>query len=381
MTDRHLQWPRGVVAGCVIAFILSNPGPAWADNVRDKQWHLSALRVAEVHGISQGDGVTVAVIDSGVDATHPDLTGNVLAGTDLTGAAGDGRTDTHGHGTAMASDIAGHGHDNGSGVLGLAPKAKILPVRITTGATGGDIGSGIRWAVDHGAKIINVSRTSADLSSVREATEYALAKGAIIVAGTGNESSTNIGAPAKYPGVIAVSGLDKTGAHWTTSNHGPETVLAAPAVDITSARNGNRYAMADGTSDATALVSATAALIWSKYPQLDANNVIHRLINSADDKGKPGRDDQYGFGAVNPYRALTETPMTIDANPLTSKMPVSQTAATEPTPTTDPADDLGPSSGTYLTIFGVLGVSLLAALTAVGVAFTRRRQRPTESDR
>ncbi|MBG6136522.1 S8 family serine peptidase [Longispora fulva] len=350
--------------------------PAWADGVRDKQWHLPVLHAAEAQAISQGDGIIVAVIDSGVEATHPDLVGNVLPGVDLTGGTGDGSTDTHGHGTAMASDIAGHGHGDASGVLGLAPKAKILPVRIATGASGGDLGTGMHWAVDHGAKILNVSRTSADLSSVREATDYALAKGAIVVAGTGNEGAT-VGAPAMYPGVIAVSGLDKAGALWASSNRGRETVLAAPAVDITSARNGNRYAMADGTSDATALVSATAALIWSQYRQLDANNVINRLISTADDKGVPGRDDQYGFGAVNPYRALTENVPSVSTNPL-----VAQTSSSTPsavpdlgTPTGNPADDYGPSRGTYLAIIGVPIAVVLGVLGVVVAVFVRRRRR------
>ncbi|WP_412540055.1 type VII secretion-associated serine protease mycosin [Longispora sp. K20-0274] len=378
MTKRGVRWPARLVAAAAAGLIFGVAAPAWADSIRDKQWHLAPLGVAAAHGVSQGEGVIVAVIDTGVDASHPDLDGNVLPGIDLTGP-GDGHTDPDGHGTAMAADIAAHGHGpgNSAGVLGLAPKSKILPVRFTAGQKGGDLGAGIRWAADHGAKILNVSSVSPDLSSVRDATTYALGKGVIIVAGTGNNGSTDVGAPALYPGVVAVGGVDKNNGAWAKSNHGPETVITAPAIDIVSAKNGGGYAIENGTSDATALVSGTAALIWSKYPQLDANNVINRLVATADDKGDPGRDPQYGYGVINPGKALTVDVPAVTSNPLLAV----STPAPSQKPTTAAAapasSSASPSSSAVviIVVVAVLTVVVAAAVVLVVVAKARRRRR------
>ncbi|MGY0234009.1 S8 family serine peptidase [Longispora urticae] len=377
MTSRATHWPALLVAATV-GLVVAASSPAWADSVRDKQWHLSTLRVSETHTASQGDGVTVAVIDTGVDANHPDLTGNVLPGVDLTASGGDGRVDPSGHGTAMASDIAAHGHGPGnmSGALGLAPKAKILPVRFSTGNTDGDLGAGIRWAVDHGAKILNVSSVGPDLSSFRDATTYALGKGAIIVAGTGN-TGKDVGAPAQYPGVVAVGGVDRDGGHWALSSHGRETVITAPAVDIVSAKTGGGYFIENGTSDATALVSATVALIWSKYPQLDANNVIARLISTADDRGEPGRDPLYGYGVVNPHKAVTADVPAVTANPLISapsSAPSPPTASAPPSgPSAGTAKGKAVSPGTVVLVVGAMTAALVLIGVAIGVSVVRRR--------
>lgn len=145
--------------------------PAAADNIRDRQWGLLALRAEEAWGTTRGDGVTVAVLDTGVDDSHPDLAGQVLGGTDLIGmGAGRGDRSWARHGTAMASIIAGHGHGpgHGQGVLGIAPQAKILPVRVileegdpgraqARDSKGGALADGIRWAADNGADVINLS--------------------------------------------------------------------------------------------------------------------------------------------------------------------------------------------------------------------------------
>ncbi|GIG59309.1 hypothetical protein Lfu02_36810 [Longispora fulva] len=374
MTDRAVRWlgRSGTVVLLGLALTATAAGPARADAIRDRQWHLAALHASEAHAVNQGEGVTVAVVDSGVAAGHPDLEGNVLPGVDLTGTTPDGRTDTHGHGTSMASDIAAHGHgpDGRDGVLGLAPRASILPVRVSTDGRGGDVGAGIRWAADHGARIINVSSVSPDLSTVREATSYALDKGAVLVAGTGNDGTSGVGAPAMYPGVVAVGGLDRTGALWARSSRGPETVITAPAVDIVSTDPGGRYAIANGTSDATALVSATVALIWSRYPQLDAHNVIHRLVATADHRGESGRNGSYGFGAVNPYRALTESVQAVAVSPLAAPTSAPLTGA----PPVEAVTAARPAGGPVRVLAALAGGGALLLALGTVVAVRRRRR-------
>ncbi|MBX6723884.1 MAG: S8 family serine peptidase, partial [Dactylosporangium sp.] len=247
--------------------------------------------------------MTVAVVDSGVDGSHADLAGNVLRGADLTSpSGGDGWVDSDGHGTAMASLIAGHGHGSAAGALGIAPGAKILPIRrkAASDLDRGEVAQGIRWAADHGAQVINVSLDGGDTPALRQAVEYALRRDVVVVAGVGLPGGLGkVAAPARIPGVVAVSGVDKSG-NIVASASGPEVAIAAPAKDIAHASKNGGYSVGTGTSDATAIVSGVVALIRSKYPDLDAANVINRLITTADDKGPPGRDQQYGFGIVNP---------------------------------------------------------------------------------
>ena len=175
------------VAGLCGALVLLAPAPAYADSVRDQQWSLDLLGAEAAWEHSRGDGVTVAVLDSGADADHPDLDGQVLAGRDVVSETDDA-SDVHGHGTAVAAIIAGH--DDDSGVVGLAPEASILPVRV-----GGermsetDVAEGIRWAVDHGADVINMSLGSPyGQESVADAVAYAIAKDVVVVAAAGNIS-------------------------------------------------------------------------------------------------------------------------------------------------------------------------------------------------
>ncbi|WP_083936668.1 S8 family serine peptidase [Longispora albida] len=327
-------WRAAAVAAGLIASV-TVPSSALADSIRDRQWHVSALRLTEAHKISRGEGIIVAVVDSGVDAAHPDLAGSVLPGTDL-GSAGDGRSDTAGHGTAMASAIAarGHGPGGGDGVIGVAPGARILPIR-DQGSSGGSrgTGDGIRWAADHGAKIINISAGGADLSAVRSAVEYAIGKGIIVVAAAGNDGGP-VEAPAMYPGVVAVAGTGRDGSLWPKSGRGREVVAAAPAAEIAGAEPGGRYSITAGTSDAAAITSGVLALVWAKFPSLDAANVINRLIKTADDKGEPGRDPSFGYGLVNPVRALTADVASAATHPLlpsaASPAPSAPASAREP---------------------------------------------------
>ncbi|WP_251020050.1 type VII secretion-associated serine protease mycosin [Streptomyces sp. ISL-98] len=278
---------------------------------------------------SQGEGVTVAVVDTGVDASHPDLTGQVLEGKDFTGG-GNAQEDKQGHGTGMASLIAGHGHGaaNASGVTGLAPKAKILPLRTLQDENDKNPdekwAAAVRYAVDQGAKVINLSFANEygkTLSVGREAIAYAQAHDVVVVAGTGNNMG-DVGYPAALPGVVAVGAVNEDAIRWEKSNTGKEVVLAAPGEKIVSAdpSRSNGYSMSSGTSNSTAFVSATAALVRAKYPDLTAGQVINRLVKSASflgNKGLKAPDEEYGYGIIRPYQAVTmDMPKGPKAGPL-----------------------------------------------------------------
>lgn len=312
----------------VLGLLLTGALPAGAKTVRQESWHLDALDIPVAHRITKGAGVVVAVIDSGVDAEHPALTGQVLPGAGFGSAAGDdGRHDraAEGHGTSMAGLIAGKG-GRANVMLGVAPQARILPV--TLGAEEEyrpkDIADAIRWAVDHGAHVINLSlggRGEAPPSTVA-AVAYALSRNVVVVAAAGNaqESGPAVTAPGNIPGVIAVAGTDRNGNPWSGSGHGPEVVLAAPATEIISPVPrtvfDSGYAISEGTSAATAIVSGVAALVRSAYPELDAANVVNRLVRTATDLGPPGRDETTGFGMVNPVAALRSDVPLVTENPL-----------------------------------------------------------------
>ncbi len=351
---------RRTAAVCLITGLLAAvaPPPAWADTIRDRQWHLGFLNVAEAQRYSQGEGVTVAVIDTGVDATHPDLAGSVLTGTEtFVGGTGDGHTDSDGHGTAMAGLIAGHGHGAGSGVLGIAPKALVLPIRSTNGLRSDHaaIARGIDYAVAHHAAVVCIAIGVQDFDDERQAVESALAAGVVLVAAAGNKpGDLFVVHPAAYPGVIAAAGVDQKGTHADASVTGPEVVLAAPAVHVMSAYSNGTYTFGTGTSDATAIIAGAAALVRSRYPSLSGAEVVRRLTTTATDKGVPGRDEEYGYGVVNLVDALTR-----DLPP---------PSATTPTGAAPAADS---HSAAIATVVGIL--LLLTAI--VGAAWWQRRQR------
>ncbi|MEU4655646.1 type VII secretion-associated serine protease mycosin [Streptomyces sp. NPDC023723] len=324
-------WSTTGVVALTGALLLTLAPTASADYIRDRQWALSAFAAEDVWTESQGAGVTVAVVDSGVDATHPDLTGQVLEGKDFTNG-GNAHEDLIGHGTKMASIIAAHGHGSGgtSGVMGMAPEAKILPVRTLQTRKDKNLdetwGPAVRYAVDQGAKVINLSfgadGGSKTTSDGREAIAYAQAHDVVVVAAAGNEAATAVIEPAALPGVVSVGAVDEDANLWTDSNTGKGLALTAPGVEIVGANNtmSNGYGVSSGTSEATAYVSAAAALVRSKYPDLSAGQVINRLIKSAtlkQHKGLEAPDEEYGYGIVRPYSALTmDIPAGSKENPL-----------------------------------------------------------------
>ncbi|BCB80368.1 type VII secretion-associated serine protease [Phytohabitans flavus] len=305
------------------------------DQVREEQWQLNELRATHAWRHSTGDGVTVAVIDSGVDAGHPDLAGQVLPGVDMVAQGGDGRADPVGHGTTVAGLIAGR-NDDDNGVMGLAPHAKILPVRVLDAENRYDdaliVAKGVRWAVDNGAEVINLSLGGSGTSpALAAALDYAFARDVVVVACTGNYSTdpapasgrpaTEVWYPAREPGVLAVTGLDRDSEGlWSGAITGSATVLSAPATGLVGARPGGTWKV-QGTSFAAPLVSATAALVRAKWPEMPAAAVVNRLITTASDLGAVGRDDRYGYGLVDPVAALTVGVSNVARNPLDTNAP------------------------------------------------------------
>jgi type VII secretion-associated serine protease mycosin len=303
--------------------------PPVADKVRDEQWQLAALHAEAAWRISTGAGVTVAVIDSGVDATHSDLTGQVLSGLDLVDGRGVGFDDEVGHGTTVAALIAGRG-DDARGVVGLAPGATILPVRVLDARNLYEddrvVADAVRWSVDHGADVINLSLGSAvDSAALADAIDYAFERDVVVVACTGNkdpDKQNEVWYPAREPGVLAVTGLAHRGDSplWIGSITGSTTVLSAPSNDLLGA-SPEGYWRVEGTSFAAPLVAATAALVRARWPEMSAANVVNRLIKTARDLGPAGRDSAYGFGEVDPVAALTDTVAEVRANPLDNVPP------------------------------------------------------------
>jgi serine protease len=285
--------------------------PTGTDPDREIQWDFGKLHVADAWRTSTGAGAVVAVLDSGVDAKHPDLAGQVLAGYDeITGRAG-ANTDPNGHGTHVAGTIAAV-TGNDVGISGIAPDATILPVRVVDAKGEGfmsDAAKGIVYAADHGADVINMSLGSKDQNkAVTIAVAYARSKGVVVVAAAGNEreQGSPISYPAATPGVIAVAATDDADKVASFSNRGGYVDVAAPGERILSTVPASKgyYAAYSGTSMASPHVAAVAALIRSKYPALTPDKVERVLESSATDLGAKGKDSDYGYGRIDARAAL-----------------------------------------------------------------------------
>ncbi|GLX52106.1 type VII secretion-associated serine protease [Streptomyces hygroscopicus subsp. hygroscopicus] len=307
------------------ALALLPSAAAHADGIRAQQWGLSALRLDQAWRTTRGQGVTVAVLDTGVQEDHPDLVGNVLPAKDMIGFGARPGDRTWGrHGTAMAGIIAGHGHGPGGsdGVMGVAPEARILPVRViledsdparakarTTRGTA--LADGIRWAADHGADVINLSLGDDSASAhpdagEDEAVQYALKKGVVVVASAGNggDKGDHVSYPAAYPGVLVATAVDRYGTRAAFSTRRWYAAVSAPGVDVVIADPDHKYYEGWGTSAASAFVSGVAALIKSAHPGLGPAQIKRLLEDTADDPPAGGRDDSRGFGTIDPVAAL-----------------------------------------------------------------------------
>jgi|GEM_PF-3620544 len=283
------------------AAIQTRPHPA--------QWWFTTWGVEELlwpH--SKGKGVTVAVVDSGVQADIPELASAVLPGADFEHENGNAHIDWdingYGHGTGMAVQIAGRGGRNG--FYGIAPEAKILPIVADKDSA---YVKAIPFAVDRGAKVINISQGGPRECSpeVQQAIKYAIDHDVVVVAAAGNEGDAeNFSiSPANCKGVVAVGGSTKQNTPWPKSQRQPYVDFAAPAEGVGSVlKDGKFYTSEGGTSASAALTSGAIALIRSKFPQMTNREVVRQLIASALDIGPPGWDDQSGAGIIRPRLVL-----------------------------------------------------------------------------
>ena len=306
--------------------------PAIADQVRERQYWLEDYRISEAWEITRGAGVRIAIIDTGIDASHQDLAGALVGGADFSGLGSpDGLTPVgpeRRHGTMVASLAAGRGNNGVDGVLGSAPEAELLSLSMSFG--GGtvspdeQVANAVRFAVDNGADIISLSltRNTRDWpESWDRAFGYAAANDVVVIAAAGNRGSgtVSVGAPATMPGVLTVGGVDQDGqASDSASSQGITIGVMAPSEGLVGATPGGGYVSWSGTSGATPIVAGIVALVRSAYPDLDAANVINRVLLSANRVTDTVPDPIYGYGLVDAYAALTADVPFVSANPLGS---------------------------------------------------------------
>ncbi|MFE3143204.1 S8 family serine peptidase [Streptomyces scopuliridis] len=311
---RRLLRALAVVGACTMGIAGMAPAAVAADDVQSKQWYLDAMNAEDIWKSATGEGIKVAVIDTGVNPSTPSLKGQVLEGVDAMEAEGEATDDYNGHGTTMAELIAGTG--KGGGLRGLAPDAKIIPMRVSNTeyqnehkVNAHDAQDAIRAAADSDAQIISMSFGS-DFSNMdeRDAVKYAESKGKLFFAAVGNkaEDGNKKQFPASYPQVVGVAATGTEGRVADYSQHGDFVDIAAPGDSIPHWCDAKFKSYCDGdggTSAATAIASASAALIWSANPEWTANQVLRVMFESAgrSEDSKPGTVSNYiGHGIVRP---------------------------------------------------------------------------------
>ncbi|MBB2924708.1 S8 family serine peptidase [Cellulomonas cellasea] len=333
---------------------------AWTnDPLVEFSWpYLDLTRLPRAWDMSTGTGTVVAVLDTGVDATHPDLAGSIEPGIDLVNRDAD-PADDHGHGTIVAGAAMAHGN-NGQGAVGAAYGARLLPVKVLDGRGRGNdsvVAEGIAWAVDHGADVLNLSLGGSDVSPVLlAAMRAAVARGVVVVVAAGNDGSDVAQYPAAYApqvaGVLAVGATDDDGALMDFSSWGDWVSIAAPGLMIVGPAPGGGYKEATGTSLAAPLVSGTAALVLARTPGATPAVVEDRLVSTARDAGPRGVDPFYGRGVLDAAAAVDGPARTVapavpldratgDAGPEDGTMATATriTAATNVTATLSPEGD------------------------------------------
>ena len=380
----------GVAAACAGMLALAAP-TASADSVRSGQdWVLNMLDMPAAWAVTQGQGTTVAVLDSGVSSGVSDLAGSVVDGPDLTGVGTSPDSPDWGqHGTWMASIIAGHGHGPGgdSGITGIAPRSKILSVRVIPDKNDpgyaryereqesrvqGSLARGIRYAVDHGADVISMSiGYSAPSAAVRSALQYANGHGVVVVASSGNSGGTPfvsrhdyapLSFPADYPGVIGVAAVSSSGSAAGFSSDNLSVQVAAPGVNVPAQGRDGQYWLVSGTSPACALVAGVAALIKSRYPGLAPNLVARALTSTTQFRPSGGYDQQVGFGTVDASAALSAAGRlsTVRAD----RTGVASAETFGGGPSAAAASPVKPRGSGQLILFAVLTLTALALLGA-----------------
>ncbi len=325
------KWVAGAgAAALLVSGVVLPASPAWADDIRDRQYWISDYGIDRAWEVTRGAGVTIAIIDTGIDATHRDLQGAVVGGTDVSGIGSpNGQTpvgrDSE-HGTLVASLAAGRGHSRNSGVIGAAPEASILSVSMAFegGTRPGDeqIARAVRWSVDNGADIISLSltRNTRDWpTSWDEAFSYAESRNVVVIAAAGNRGSGTeaVGAPATMPGVLTVGGVTRSQVASTrASSQGITIGVMAASENLVGAVPGDRYNIWAGTSGATPIVAGIAALVRAAHPELDAANVINRILTTARPQTERTPDPLYGYGIVDAFAAVTADVPRVSTNPL-----------------------------------------------------------------
>ena len=402
------RWRPGIallaVAGLVsLAALPAAPAldaaAAPADGIQAKQqWVLNMLNTEAAWSVTRGAGVTVAVIDSGVNPDVSDLSGSVITGPDYTGVTTSPASKNWGvHGTWMASLIAGHGHDGGlSGVVGTAPAARILSIRVIPDradphyhkyereeetAIQQSLANGIKYAVTHGAKVISMSiGYSAPSVTVRSELQYAYDHGVVVIASAGNSGGPSSGRIGKvpesfhadYPGVISVSAVNVSGDVAPFSSENLSVKVAAPGVSVPAQGRDGQYWLVSGTSPACALVAGVAALIKSKYPRLAPDLVARALTSTTTDRPADGYDSQVGFGIVDAAAALTRAGRLAGVRPAQTSI-----KATVRYHGVQSAAPVQPRGSGRLVLFSILALTSLVLIAAAGtrLAVLRRALR------
>jgi subtilisin family serine protease len=381
------------------------PGPSQAPEWWFDTWHVPSLWA----GGARGQGVTIAEIDTGVNASLPELKANVLPGKDYgtPGSHGhvDHAVDQFGHGTAMASIMVAH--PGFMDITGLAPDAKLLPVAVPLRGTkdepinGNDhLADAITWAADNGGKIISMSLGGSRYPAEKvpcpkdeqQAIYYAIQKGAILLASSGNSGQK--GSPVEEPGVclgvVSVGAVNRGGTVPPFSSRHKYLTVTAPGKDVPSlGRVAQRAYVGDGTSQATAITAAALALIWSEYPALTGRQIVTRMLATLDHP-MATQDPSYGYGIVNPYRAITRAVPANARNPVyealdpflspksadVRALPTPAPAATQRVPPGRFAVGQPPSVWTTRVwtafVVGLLGALALIVLAVVGILRSRR---------
>lgn len=326
-----------VTASVLLLGAAATPGPVAddpSDPVRASEYWLDGARIREAWQTTRGAGVTIAVIDTGIGDVPGTFGEAVIGGTDVSGTGtSDGRTPLGAvdgnHGSWVASLAAGRGAADGTGMIGVAPEANLLSISVGFGAAAAvpfteQVAKGMRWAVDNGADIINLSFTTNTLDwdeTWDDAFLYAFEHDVVVVVAAGNRGSGTsiIGAPATIPGVLTVAGVDQTGtASVEASTQGFTIGISAPSEGLLGMSADGKLASWSGTSGAAPIVAGIAALIRSAHPDMTANNVINRIIKTAipvPGAEKPS-DPLYGFGLVDAEAAISTDVPTVDKNPM-----------------------------------------------------------------
>lgn len=413
--------PRLAAAAIALASVIAltaAASPPGDSSPQAAEYWLDANGVRDAWQVTRGAGVRIAIIDTGV-GTAPEFSG-VVAGTDTSGLGStNGRTPTGAsdpdHGSWVASLAGSRGTGGGAGMLGVAPDAELLSVSVAFGAAAPvpfvqQVADGIRWAVDNGAGIINLSFTTNALGwdkSWDDAFLYAAQHDVVVVVAAGNRGSgtDQVGAPATIPGVLVVGGVDPSGkVSRDASTQGITIGVSAPSERLLGVSANGQVVFWSGTSGAAPIVAGVAALVRAAHPELDAANVIERVIATA----RPGAgqtkvpDTQYGFGIVDASAAVRADVPLVDKNPmgdLAEWIRLYRRAEAQPTPSAStpaphvpslpsadaPTRDLAPLLPSYGSLlYGslpLLGVTLPAILVALGVTAAVRRIRSARVSR